>query len=120
MFDIESLLQYGGLLIVILSVYAQTGLFFCFFLPSGGLMFTAGVFVASGQLNTSIIIVNLLLILAAILGNLTGYAFGWKAGPLLYQRRESKFFKRSHLQAAESFFAKHGRLALTAAGFSGS
>ena len=117
MFDIESLLQYGGLLIVILSVYAQTGLFFCFFLPSGGLMFTAGVFVASGQLNTSIIIVNLLLIVAAILGNLTGYAFGWKAGPLLYQRRESKFFKRSHLQAAESFFAKHGRLALTAAPF---
>lgn len=112
MFNAESLLQYGGLAIVFLAVYCQTGLFFCFFLPSGGLMFTAGVFVATGQLNYNIVTVCFLLITAAVLGNITGYGFGWKTGPLLYKRKESKFFRKQHLQAAESFYKKYGKIAL--------
>lgn len=112
MFNPESLLQYGGLAIVVLAVYCQTGLFFCFFLPSGGLMFTAGVFVATGQLNYNIATVCFLLIAAAVLGNITGYGFGWKTGPLLYKREESKFFRKQHLQAAENFYKKYGKIAL--------
>jgi len=112
MFDIESLLQYGGLLAVFLAVFAQTGLFFCFFLPSGGLMFTAGVFVASGQLDYNIVVVCLLLTLAAMLGNAAGYAFGRKAGPLLFERKQSRFLKREHLEAAEGFYSRHGGKAL--------
>lgn len=114
MFNAESLIQYGGLLLVILAVYGQTGLFFCFFLPSGGLMFTAGVFIASGKLEYNIITVCILLMAAAVLGNLTGYGFGWKTGPFLYKREESKFFRRQHLQAAENFYKKYGRIALSA------
>jgi membrane-associated protein len=114
MFNTESLINYGGLLIVFLAVYCQTGLFFCFFLPSGGFMFTAGVFVASGKLESNIITVCILLIIAAILGNMTGYWFGWKTGPLLYKRKESKFFRRQRLQAAENFYNKYGGTALTA------
>jgi membrane-associated protein len=102
------------MLLVFLAVYCQTGLFFCFFLPSGGLMFTAGVFIASGKLEYNIITVCILLIVAAVLGNITGYGFGWKAGPVLYKRKESKFFRRQHLQAAENFYKKYGRVALAA------
>src|SRR5215213_790690 len=114
MFNSESLLQYGGLLVVVLAVFCQTGLFFCFFLPSGGLMFTAGVFIASGKLQYNIITVCILMIAAAVLGNITGYGLGWKAGPLLYKRKESKFFRRQHLHAAENFYKKYGRVALAA------
>jgi membrane-associated protein len=114
MFNSESLLQYGGLLLVVLAVFCQTGLFFCFFLPSGGLMFTAGVFIASGKLQYNIITVCILMIAAAVLGNITGYGLGWKAGPLLYKRKESKFFRRQHLQAAENFYKKYGKVALAA------
>jgi len=113
-FDIESLIRYGGLLLVFLSVYGQTGLFFCFFLPSGGLMFTAGVFVAAGSLHYNLFTICSLLTLASMLGNITGYWFGRKTGPLLYKRKESKFFRREHLNAAENFYKKYGGLALAA------
>jgi membrane-associated protein len=114
MFNAESLIRYGGLLVVFLAVYGQTGLFFCFFLPSGGLMFTAGVFAASGALDYNIVTINSLLIIAAMLGNITCYWFGRKTGPLLYQREDSKFFKKKHLQTAESFYKKYGAVALAA------
>ena len=77
-------------------------------------MFTAGVFIASGKLHQNIIAVCILMIAAAIAGNLTGYGLGWKAGPLLYKRKESKFFRRQHLEAAENFYKKYGKLALSA------
>ncbi len=111
-FDIESLIRYGGLLLVFLAVYGQTGLFFCFFLPSGGLMFTAGVFVATGGLHYDIFTVCSLLVLASLLGNMTGYWFGKKTGPLLYKRKNSGFFKQEHLKAAENFYEKYGGIAL--------
>jgi membrane-associated protein len=114
MFDSESLIRYGGLLLLFLSVYGQTGLFFCFFIPSGGLLFTAGVFVATGVLHENIFTVCSLLIIASVLGNVTGYWFGWKAGPLMYKRKESRFFKRKHLEKAEAFYNKYGNIALTA------
>lgn len=116
MFDAESLIKYGGLLIVVLAVYGQTGLFFCFFLPSGALMFTTGVFVSSGSLDYNIGTVCGALVAAALAGNITGYWFGRKTGPLLYNR-DSKFFKQKHLQAAENFYTKYEGLALAAGPF---
>lgn len=112
-FDPESLISHGGLLIVFLLVYASTGLFFCFFIPTGAILFTAGIYTASGGLQPNIFIVCCLLILASILGNLTGYWFGWKTGPLLYSRKDSRFFKKRHLTTAETFYNKYGWLALT-------
>ena len=112
-FDPESLISDGGLLIVFLMVYGSTGLFFCFFIPSGALLFTAGIYTATGGLQYDIFAVCSLLILASILGNLTGYWFGWKTGPLLYKRKDSRFFKKQHLKTAETFYNKYGWLALT-------
>ena len=113
-FNVETIIQYGGLPIMFLAVYAQTGLFFCFFIPSGAVLFTGGMFVATGLLEHNIITVCICLVIASVLGCFTGYGFGRKAGPLLYQRKDSKFFKQQHLHAAESFYKKYGQLALTA------
>jgi len=112
-FDPESLIGHGGLLIVFLLVYASTGLFFCFFIPAGAILFTAGIYTATGELQYDIFTVCSLLILASIFGNLTGYWFGWKTGPLLYSRKDSRFFKKQHLKTAETFYNKYGWLALT-------
>lgn len=112
--DPESLISHGGLLIVFLLVYASTGLFFCFFIPTGALLFTAGIYTATGDLQYDIFTVCSLLILASVLGNLSGYLFGWKTGPLLYSRKDSKVFKKQHLGTAETFYNKYGWLALTA------
>ncbi|HYV54620.1 MAG TPA: VTT domain-containing protein, partial [Chitinophagaceae bacterium] len=114
MFDSESLIRYGGLLLLFLSVFCQTGLFFCFFIPSGGLLFTAGVFVATGNLHENVFTVCSMLIIASVLGNITGYWFGRKAGPMIYKRKESRFFKRKHLEKAEEFYKKYGNIALAA------
>ena len=112
-FDPESLVSQGGLLIVFLLVYGSTGLFFCFFIPTGAVLFTAGIFTATGGLQYDIFTVCSLLIVASVLGNLTGYWFGWKTGPLLYKRKDSRFFKKQHLTTAETFYNKYGWLALT-------
>lgn len=115
-FDIEALIRYGGLLIMCLLVYGSTGLVFCFFIPIGAVLFTGGVFIATGGLQYNLFTSCSLLTLASVLGNLTGYWFGRQAGPSLYRRQDSRFFRRKYLVAAEEFYRKHGRLTL-AAGF---
>jgi len=114
MFDSESLIRNGGLLLLFIAVFCQTGLFFCFFIPSGGLLFTAGVFIATGDLPFNIFIVCGLLTIASLSGNITGYWLGTKTGAVLYKRKESKFFKKKHLVAAETFYKKYGNIALAA------
>jgi membrane-associated protein len=102
---------------VCLVIYGNTGLFFCFFIPSGAVLFAAGIFSATGQLHTNIFLICLLLITSAVLGNLTGYWFGHKTGPSLYRRKDSRFFRRQYLIKTEEFYNKRGRLALMAAFF---
>ncbi|MEP6846405.1 MAG: DedA family protein [Panacibacter sp.] len=111
-FDPEILISYGGLLIMFLAVYAQTGLFFCFFLPSGVFLFTGGLFIATGQLNHNFFTVYSCMALASVLGCITGYFFGRKTGPLLRRKKDSRFFRQKYLRAAEKFYQKHGQLAL--------
>ena len=94
-------------------VFATTGLFFCFFIPTGAFTFTAGIYTATGTLPYNIVAVCGVLILASVLGNLTGYWFGKKTGPILYKREDSRFFKKQHLTTAKSFYDKYGWLALT-------
>ncbi len=116
-FNVEDLIRYGGLLMVCLVVYGNTGLFFCFFLPSGAVLFAAGVFAATGQLHENVFLISSLLITAAVLGNLTGYWFGRKAGLSLYRRKDSRFFRKQYLIRTEEFYSKRGKLALVAGFF---
>jgi len=72
------------------------------------------VFVASGVLQENIFTVCSLLILASSMGNITGYWFGRKTGPLLYSRKNSRFFEKRHLLSAENFYRKYGGIAVMA------
>lgn len=110
--DPVQLLREGGFYVLLFVVFAETGLFFGFFLPGDYLLFLAGMFVATDRLDVSIFILILGLIVAAVLGNFVGYWFGRKTGPLLYQRKDSFFFKQRYLRAAEDYYHKQGAFAL--------
>ena len=108
----EKLLREGGLYVLLFVIFAETGLFFGFFLPGDYLLFLAGMFVATGKLDTNIYVLLIGLIMAAILGNFTGYWFGRKTGPVLYHRNDSFLFKKRYLLAAEAYYKKQGAFAL--------
>ena len=110
--DPEKLLREGGFYVVIFVIFAETGLFFGFFLPGDYLLFLAGMFVATGKLDVNIYVLILGLIVAAISGNFTGYWFGIKTGPVLYHRKDTFFFKKRYLKAAEEYYHKQGAFAL--------
>lgn len=110
--DPEQLLREGGFYLLLFVVFAETGLFFGFFLPGDYLLFLAGMFVATGRLDVSIYTLVAGLIVAAIAGNFTGYWFGRRTGPLLYHRKDSFLFKKHHLKVAEDYYHKQGAFAL--------
>jgi membrane-associated protein len=110
--DPEKLLKEGGFYVVMFVIFAETGLFFGFFLPGDYLLFLAGMFVATGKLDVNIYVLILGLCLCAISGNFTGYWFGRKTGPVLYHRKDSFFFKKRYLKAAEEYYNKQGAFAL--------
>ncbi|HXI00432.1 MAG TPA: DedA family protein [Sphingobacteriaceae bacterium] len=110
--DPEQLLREGGFYVLLFVVFAETGLFFGFFLPGDYLLFLAGMFVATDRLDVSIYVLILGLIAAAVLGNFTGYWFGKRAGPLLYKRKDTFLFKMAHLKMAEEYYKKQGAFAL--------
>ncbi|MFA4867639.1 MAG: DedA family protein [Pedobacter sp.] len=110
--DPEKLLKEGGFYVVMFVIFAETGLFFGFFLPGDYLLFLAGMFVATGKLDVNIWVLILGLMVSAVSGNFVGYWFGRKTGPMLYHRKESFFFKRRYLKAAEEYYNKQGAFAL--------
>jgi len=87
-------------------VFAETGLLIGFFLPGDSLLFTVGVVAGAGDLN--IVGINLILIVAAIVGDAVGYTLGRNAGPRVFSRPDSKFFKQEHLLRTKAFYEKHG------------
>ena len=101
-----------GFFFLLIVVFAETGLFFGFFLPGDYLLFMAGLLCAEGGFDISIYTLTLSLIAAGVLGNYTGYWFGYRAGPALFNRDNSFFFKKHHIAIAEAFYAKHGGKAL--------
>ena len=110
--DPEKLLKEGGFYVVMFVIFAETGLFFGFFLPGDYLLFLAGMFVATGKLDVNIYLLIFGLMIAAIAGNFTGYWFGKKTGPVLYHRKDTFFFKKRYLKAAEQYYNKQGAFAL--------
>lgn len=112
---IEAIISWGGLLALNAIVFTETGLFLGFFLPGDSLLFTAGLFAASGQLHFLTLCITLSF--SAIIGDSTGYAIGLRAGHALYKREDSFFFKKKHLIAAKHFYEKYGPLTIVLARF---
>lgn len=110
--DAQSILSKGGFYLLLIVVFAETGLFFGFFLPGDYLLFMAGLLCSSGMIDISPVILVSSLIVAGVLGNYTGYWFGFRTGPMLFNRDDSFFFKKRYIIVAEEFYAKHGGMAL--------
>src|SRR4030095_10614952 len=109
---IEWIIQYGGLYILLLVVFAETGLFIGFFFPGDSLLFAAGIYVddlAKELFDVHWSVVMMMVMIASILGNMVGYWFGRKAGPLLYERKETLLFRKKHLVRAQACYDKYGK-----------
>ncbi|MEK7127649.1 MAG: VTT domain-containing protein [Patescibacteria group bacterium] len=104
--DLAEIIKTIGYLGVFGIVFAESGLFFGFFLPGDSLLFTAGFLASQGFLNFPLLVI--LCIAGAILGDSVGYSFGKKMGQLLYSKEDSRFFKKAHLDKANAFYEKHG------------
>ena len=113
--DLPGLIKTFGYLGIIAIIFAESGLFFGFFLPGDSLLFTAGV-VASGVLLPGVDgqpLFNVWLLaglsfLAAVSGDSVGYWFGKKIGPRIFTREDSLLFHKNHILKAQAFYEKHG------------
>ncbi len=116
---LKELIRTGGPLLICSIVFVETGLFVGFFLPGDSLLITAGIFAAAAAIPLPSLLVKWLLpvILCAIVGDQLGYWIGRSAGPALYKREDSFFFRRSHLQRAHDFYEKYGGRAVILARF---
>ncbi len=104
--DIEGLIRWGGLAILITIVFAETGLLVGFFLPGDSLLFTAGFLAAAGFFDIRILLAALML--AAILGDQTGYLTGRWMGKRLFDRPDSRIFKKAYVDKTKRFYATYG------------
>jgi membrane-associated protein len=110
-FNPESIIQYGGLGLVLLIIFAETGLFFGFFLPGDSLLFIAGLLADSEYLDMHVSLLIVLLVTAAVSGSLVGYLTGRWAGTYLLHRKDSFFFKKKYIDVTQAFYQKHGMMA---------
>ena len=98
-------------------IFAECGLLIGFFLPGDSLLFVTGLFIASGAISINIYLACAILFAAAVLGNVTGYWIGHKAGPALFSKPESRLFKQEYVEHTHRFFNKYGARAIVLARF---
>ncbi len=112
---IQEAIRWGGYGVLVAIVFTETGLFVGLFLPGDSLLIVAGLVAAAGGLNIWALI--LLLGAAAIVGDSTGYAIGYRAGPMLFRREQSLLFNPKHLERTRDFYARHGAKTIVIARF---
>lgn len=115
MFNVDSILQTGGLLAVALIVFAESGLLIGLFLPGDSLLLAAGLFAAHGHLPIFWLVP--IVIISAIVGYEVGYIFGERAGPKLFSRKDGFLFREEYIGRTERFFKKYGGITILAARF---
>ena len=109
----------GGLFVLGIIIFAESGLLVGFFLPGDSLLFFAGFLSseAGGNLLPALPWVALVCALAAIAGDQVGYMIGAKFGPKVFDRPKGRFFNPEYVVKAEAFFAKHGSKTIVMARF---
>ncbi len=116
LYNFQELIRWGGYAVLVIIIYAETGLLAGFFLPGDSLLVTAGLFAAvDGALNVWILVP--LLAVAAIAGDNTGYWLGYHFGAKLFSRDDSFFFHKDHLARTQKFYEKHGAKTIVIARF---
>jgi membrane-associated protein len=114
MFDVTSILQTGGLLVLFLIIFAESGMMVGFFFPGDTLLFSAGILAAAGKLSLPEVLA--VISVAAILGDNVGYLIGKHLGPRLF-KKDSVVFRHDYIMRAEEFFRKHGTKTMLVAHF---
>lgn len=117
---IRAIIAWGGLTVLVAIVFAETGLLAGFFLPGDSLLVTAGVVCAGafpGLPPLDIWLTNILLVLAAVIGDQVGYSLGRRAGRAIYKRPDTRFFKKKYLYEAQELYARKGGSSLVIARF---
>jgi len=107
----------AGLAVMLIIVFAESGLLIGFFLPGDSVLFTYGMLIARGEVATPIWIACLLIGVAAFAGDQAGYLFGRKVGPSLFRRPNSRVFKQENVEKAHAFFEKYGPRSIVMARF---
>jgi membrane-associated protein len=106
-----------GLVALLVIVFVETGLLIGFFLPGDSLLFTAGLFVARGDIGLPLWVLLVTIPLAAFAGDQVGYAIGRQAGPALFRRPDSRLFQQEYVDKAYAFFEKYGARTIVLARF---
>ncbi len=113
--DLPILIKAIGYFGVFFFIFAESGLFFGFFLPGDSLLFTAGLLASQGYFNIALLII--LVTFGAIVGDQIGYVFGDKIGPKIFNRDNSFYFKKKYVIDAENFYKKYGKKTIILARF---
>jgi membrane-associated protein len=108
LFNPESIIRFGGITLLLIVIFMETGVFFGFFLPGDSLVFLAGFLADSHYLRIHILMLWPLLILSAGAGSMLGYWFGSKAGNYLASRKENFFYKKRYLDMTRGFYERYG------------
>lgn len=106
MFDVSEIIRAGGLLLIAAIIFAESGMFVGFFFPGDTLLLTAGVFAAQGNLSLFWAIV--VIALAAIAGDNTGYHIGKRYGRRLFRKKDGLLFRQEYVRRAERFYERFG------------
>ena len=110
-FNPQNIIQYGGLALLLFIIFAETGLFFGFFLPGDSLLFVAGLLTTSKYIDQPVGILIVLLVIAAFTGTCVGYLFGAWTKRYFKPKDTNLFFKQRYLDMAQSFYTKYGMMA---------
>jgi membrane-associated protein len=107
--DPAHLIQYGGIFLLLAIIYLETGFFLGLVLPGGDyLVFTAGLLCGTHYLDVPLVLLVSCMILAAVLGDFTGYAKGRWLGPKLFSKPDARIFKKKYLEKTNVFYEKYG------------
>jgi len=98
-------------------IFAECGVLFGFFLPGDSLLFTVGLLVSQDKIGYPLWLCCVVLSVAAVLGNASGYAIGAKVGPSIFATEDSRLFKKKHVDKTHDFFEKYGNRAIVLARF---
>jgi membrane-associated protein len=113
--DVRAIVQAVGYVGMVIIIFSETGILIGFFFPGDSLLVVSGVFASQGSLD--MLVLNLLLIPAAVIGDSVGYWIGHKAGPKLFNKEQSFFFRKDYLIKTHNFYEKYGGITIILARF---
>ena len=102
-------------MVLFLIVFCETGFVVIPFLPGDSVLFTSGAFAALSLLNLKYLF--LIFIAASVLGDTVNYQIGHLIGPKVFDKNNSRLFKKEYLNKTHTFYEKHGGITIVLARF---